>query len=268
MNRWIPAALTIPFALAACGDDDPTGPAGSAQVRLAFSTTASPSATSLPSLRMDELSVAGSNGTLLITDVQLIVAEFELEGDDDACEALTGDDDCMEFEAPPALLDLPLSGGEVIVATANVPAGTYDELEFEVEDLDEDDDDSQLTRDRIQQIRSDLLALYPGFPQEASMVVSGTFTPTGGAAQPFTVYFDADIEVELDLVPALVVDTAGAASRTITVNLQPDVWFSANGQVLDLSAFDGETLDFELEIEEGFEVELDDDDDDDDDNDD
>lgn len=91
------------------------------------------------------------------------------------------------------------------------------------------------------------------------MVVTGTFTPTGGAPQNFTVFFDADIEVEMDLVPPLVIDATGTASRTITINLDPALWFQANGQVLDLSSFNGQTLEFEAEIEDGFvEIEFDD----------
>lgn len=269
MKRRILAGLALPFVLAACGDDDPIGPEGTVPVRIAFSTTASAGTQRFVASRLSELMVTGDNGTLLITDIRLIVSEFELEGAEDACLAAGNDDDdlddCEEFEAPPSLLAVPLDGSEVVVATEEVPEGTYSELEFEVEDLEEDEDDLPLTRERIQQIRTELETLFPGIPPEASMVVTGTFTPTGGAAQSFTVFFDADIEVEMDLVPPVVIDAAGAASRTITVNLEPMRWFMVGADVLDLSAFDGQTLEFEAELEDGFEVELDDDLDDDDD---
>lgn len=260
MKRWIYTVMALPFALAACGSDDPTGPEGTVPVRVAFSTggaaLSSTSGASFSLNGMDQLTLTGENGTLVITDIRLIVAEFELERDEAACVEGIEDDDCEEFEAPPSLLDLPLEGGSVVVATANVPEGTYTEFEFEVEDLDLDDDDEVITRQRIEQIRAELLGLFPAFPDDASMVVTGTFTPTAGVPQSFTVFFDADIEVEMDLVPPLVIDATGAASRTITINLDPTLWFQANGQVLDLSAFNGQTLEFEAEIEDGF-VEID-----------
>lgn len=61
----------------------------------------------------------------------------------------------------------------------------------------------------------------------------------------------------------LVISSDGEASRTITVDVQPDIWFRLpTGGVLDLSQFDwdttGELLEFEFEFEDGFaEIEFD-----------
>ena len=75
---------------------------------------------------------------------------------------------------------------------------------------------------------------------------------------------EAEIEVELDLVPNLVIDESGASSQDLTVDVAPQIWFgAANGDVLDLSRFDWDAthqlLELEVEMEHGFiEVELDD----------
>ena len=244
--NWL-AAVVLPCALTAC-DDDATAPAADVPVQVAFASAATPG----PGPD-GELTLTGTNGTLVIEDVRMIVAEVELEGPE-ACVGTDDDDDDpgleeCEFESGPFLLDLPLGTGNVVVATANVPAGTYTELEFEVEDLDEDEDED--FGGALTAIRQQMRTAYPLFPDEASIVVRGTFTPTGGSVRPFTVYLDAEVEVERTLVPPLLV-ADGTSATTITVMMNPEVWFTATGgAVTDLSAFDGERLEFEAEFEDG-----------------
>ena len=63
--------------------------------------------------------------------------------------------------------------------------------------------------------------------------------------------------MELDLVPVLTV-ADGVASRELTILLRPDVWFlRADGTVWNLKDREGQLVDFELEIEDGFELEID-----------
>ena len=73
----------------------------------------------------------------------LIVAEFELDRlEDDDCD-LEGEardtGDCEEFEAPPFFVNLPLDETQVTVAAASITPDTYKELDFEIEDLGDDD---------------------------------------------------------------------------------------------------------------------------------
>lgn len=258
--------------LAACSDG--TEPGTALAIKFGTPSASSASAASLSRVAafgaaralQQGLVIAGSNGTLEITDIRVIVDEFELE----PVEVASCDDvepeppECQEFEARFLFVQVPLSGEPVTVATDAVPPGRYDEFEFEVEDLELDDDDPEdaaeadlaqalLTRIRTQEGFAD-------WPEKASMVVVGTFTPAGGGDPvPFRTYFEAEIEVEFDLVPPLEI-TADAAPA-IVVQLNPEVWFSrADGTVLDLSQFDfattGRLLEFELEIEEGFELEI------------
>lgn len=258
-------AGVLPFLLVACSGDS-TGANGASQVRIRFSVPSAPRAdvvtTAATADSLDApLVVTGSNGTLSITRIVLVVSKFALKGEHDC---VRGDRvheehgehhrDCR-FRGQPFLLDLPLGGGDVAVATDAVPAGTYDGLKFKVQDLheDDDDDDDDAERAGLAEVRAALKQAFPDVPDAASMVVTGTFTPTGGTARPFTTYFRAEVEVEMPIDPPLVVPADGG-SPTVTVHLDPTRWFKrSGGRVLDLSALDGRLLEFEAEMHVGFE---------------
>jgi hypothetical protein len=251
-------------ALAACGDT-PTGGGSEARVQLRFGVEgAASSAALLQTGGTGGLTITGANGTLRIDDIRLVVAEFELDGDDDVNRCGADDDgtpdqgggndddgsgdDCEDFQAGPLFIDLPLNGGASAVASGNVPAGVYDEVEFEVEDLDDDEEDPA-ERARIQALRQQILAQFPDWPRDASMLVVGSFTPTGGAARPFWAFVEAEIEIETQLSPPL---TVGAGeSRSVEVTLDPAAIFRDGANVLDLSSAGGR-LELEIEIENGF----------------
>ncbi len=265
--------IAIAFALAACGDG--TGPGASVAIQFAAvgpgaSPTAAPTsgpAAASNAAAQGELVIPGTNGTLTITQIGVIVEEFELEpvevGDCDDDNGPTSVE-CEDFETRYFFIDVPLDGEPVTVVNHDIPEGLYDELELEVDDLEVDDDDpedladAQLIQDLLNSIRQQL----DDWPDKASMVVSGEFTPTDGDPVGFRAYFEAEIEVELDLSPPLEV-TADMASKSIVVELVPEVWFKrGDGTVWDLSQFDfqttGELIEFELEMEDGFELEIDD----------
>lgn len=265
MRKILWSAVLIPFALPAC--DNPAGSEGSGNVAVRFATSspgasASRASFSLAASGAEQLVVTGSNGTLTITDVRFILNEFELERVEDDCEGLEGDaeDACEEFEAPPAFIDLPLGAGAVVAATQEVPAGRYEELKFEAEDIDFDEEEDDEKGAAIRTLAEAVRAAFPNWPEDASMVVVGTFTPTGGEPVPFTTFFEAEIKVEKEFDPALVIDDA---NRAVTVEVDPSAWFLSGGQVIDLSAFDfartGEVVEFEAKMENGFtKIEFDD----------
>lgn len=154
-------------------------------------------------------------------------------------------------------VNVPLGSGAIDVASALVPAGTYRQLEFEVEDLD-DDEEEPAERARIEALRREIVAAFPDWPREASMLAVGTFHLRSGSAVPFRVFAKAEIEVELDLVPPLVV--AQGAEREVPVRLDLAAIFRRpDGSVLDLSSHDaartGRLLRFEVELGSGFRVE-------------
>lgn len=245
--------IVLAAALAGCSDS-PTGGAGSdARVQLRFGVAggqALASGARLQTSGTDALVLTGGNGTLSISDIRLVVAEFELDGDDDVnrCQAAGGADDCEDFNAGPLFVDLPLAGGPVAVASGDVPPGVYDEVEFEAEDLDDDEEDPAEAA-RIAALRQQILSQFPDWPRDASMLVVGTFTPTSGAARPFRVFIEAEIEIELALNPPLTVGEGGTGSLDIT--LDPATIFRNGANVLDLSSA-GSRLELEVEIENGF----------------
>ncbi len=263
------SGVAATIALGACGDS--TGVDGPRQVSLSFQVGSS---TSLAAVSMvtppadgpqrvagPPLTLEGTNGTLQIDEIRVIVAEVELDGEDDACEDGTpSTDDCADFEAPPRFLDLPLDGQPVAAFTSLVPAGTYDELEFEIEDLEDDEEDTEFAAE-IAALREAILDEFPDWPREATALVVGSFTsPTETTS--FRVYLEAEIEVERDLVPPLVVADDGSDGIDLTVDIRPDIWFgSSDGTVLDLSQYDydatGQLLEFEVEMEDGIvEIEI------------
>lgn len=269
-GRPILTTLAAVAALGMVACDDTTGPGQGTPVAVAFSAAGSSTAAAPAesgSLATRDVSMGGTNGTLVIEELRVIVAEFELERlNEDEC--VDGNDACEEFEAPPAFVNVPLNAGEAVAVTAIVEPDTYDELEFEIEDLDDDEEDP-IKAQQIEELMNDIRAQFPDWPREASMLAIGTFTPTGGTPVPFRVYFAAEVEIEMDLVPPVTVADDGSGA-TFTVNIDPALWFTqADGTVMDLSTLDydttGSVVEFEVEMENGFtEIEFDDDDNDDD----
>jgi len=218
-------------------------------------STASPTASAASTAA--SLDISGSNGTLAISEIRLIVAGFELEKAEGLCSASTDaakdstevDRECPDFKAPPQFLDLPLDGKIEPIATAQMLPGTYSHLKFQVEDLSEDEEGDGKV---ISALRDTILAAFPDWPSKASVRVAGTFTDTAGVSTPFTVYAETEIEVEMKLTPPLIVSDAGVASREITVDVKPAGWFgNADGTVIDLSKYDFAVTGKVLEIEGG-----------------
>ncbi len=253
-------------AVALTGCDSTTGPGeDGARVSVSFrsggAAGASVAASGLgrvaSSVGARALTLTGSNGTLTLDEVWLIVAEFELErANDDDCDDAVDDDSCEEFNAPPQFIQLPLDGGSAPAVSQEVPPDLYDELEFEVEDIELDDDEDAGV---VQALFNEIRALIPDWPEEASMLVTGSFTPTGGgAARSFRVFFEAEIEIEIEFEPAL--DLRDGQDASVTVVVDPALWFARpDGTVLDLSQLQGQLVEFEAEFENGFtEIEFDD----------
>ena len=274
-RRILGCLLSLVVAAGTVGCGDSTGVGGPQNVALNFRVTSSsalqlirvsgPALASGPSSVEGgplTMTIGGPNGTLIIEKILLIVAEVELEGEDDGCDDLVPEvDDCADFEAPPRFIDLPLDGQPIEAFVGLIPPGTYTELEFEIEDLEDDEDDPELAS-AITALRADILAQIPEWPWEASGMVVGTFDSPSSGVVRFRVFLEAEIEIELDLIPNLVVGADGSASVDLTIDVRPDLWFlRPDGSVIPLHLFDydltGLLLEFELEMENGFtEIEI------------
>ena len=262
MNRFLAVSVVLTLSLAGC-----TGSllAPSGQANLTINFRAARSDLTPPTSGVSQpVVLTGANGLLTIDDVRFIVAEFELERTDEDCDDAIDEHSCEELHAPPQFLKLPLGGEAVTAITQNVPVGIYKELEFEVEDLELDEDEHHgiaAPQDLLDQIRGE----FPDWPIDASMLVTGNFAPVNGATPPtpFRVYFEAEIEIEQDFRPPLVI-LEGDLDKTVTITVDLSAWFTRpDGTIRDLSQFDfdstGKLVEFEVEMEDGFtDVEFDD----------
>lgn len=236
---------------AACED---AGPNTNVTVRMA-----GPTQVGVSTAAEGGLDISGSNGTLHISRIKLIVDEFELDKASDDCDDDIGGMDCEKFERKLFVVDVPLGTGSVTIDRAHIAEGVYTELEFEVKDLEDDVGDEDAAR--LAALLAEVRVQHPDWPARASMLIEGTFTPVGGAPQAFKTYFEAEIEVEYALSPALVVDATSTTG--VTVDLRPDLWFrNLDGSVRDLSQSHYPTtlatVEFEIEFERGIRIEFDD----------
>ena len=262
-------SVALMALLAAC--DGATGPGnngGSVAIRFETGASSGVSANILTSdnarTAFDQLTLTGTNGTLVIQDIRFIVEELELRsstnlacsdndddrmgGDGNSGRGRSGgsDDDDCEFEGGPFIVDLPLEGNAGI-STQNFPAGRYDSFKFEIDNLDMDDDrddgdDDATERQRVTELLAEMRSVYPNFPSRASMVVKGTQN-----GQPFVVYFRSDIDIESALNPPLQVP----GDNLLTVNLDPSKWFKSGNQVVNLLALNGQLVEFRTEFRSG-----------------
>jgi len=226
----------------------------------------------------DTLIVEGSNGRLEIRDIRFIVEEIELKKDKDDAECENeengeDEDDCEEMEAGPFFVDLPLQADTLNLGTDFFDPGLFEELEFEVGDVDldedEDDEEKQEHRELAELIRTD----FPDWPDEASLVIIGNFISTENDTSSFKVFAEAEVEIEMEFDPPMEIDE-NTFDQIIRVKIDPRRWLLlSDDTVPDLSEFDyestGRILEFEAKFKDGFmSVEVEDDRDDDDDDDD
>lgn len=253
-------AALLAFGLTAC---DSLGPGGDTTVGVAFQTAsggsasisgASASLSGAPDASA-AISFSGTNGTLELSTAHIVVTDFALERANAECDSVQNEDACEQFSADPRFIELPLDGGTSVAVSQQVPADSYDELEFEVDDLEDDDGGEEHPAE--QQLLEDIRGQFAEWPQDGSLRVTGTFTPADGSSpRDFTAYFEAEIEIEKEFPSPLVIED-GMGNQTVTVTVDPSVWFtSADGSVVDLSQYDfqstGSVAEFEIEMENGF----------------
>jgi hypothetical protein len=206
--KRITIALTAAVLAAACSDS--TGPAAESGVSLSF-TSGGAGAAAAPgaffSIMSDTLSDGQSN-VLILDKVEVVLREIELKRQSaPGCDDLPDDDDCEKFETGPVLVDVPLNGQTETAVTISPDPDTYDELEFDIHKVSNDDPEDAAFR-----------AAHPDMVGK-SIRVMGSYN-----GQPFTYETDLDVEQEFDLSPPIVV-TSETTSTNVTVLLGVDQWF-------------------------------------------
>ncbi len=196
-------------ALAACNTTNPTQ---LADVAVSF-TRGTPGATAA---LFDRAGATAANA-LVITSARLVLREIELKRADVTDCDLLGEnaDGCEEFEAGPVLVSIPVDGSVSEEFTLAIPAGSYDEIEFDIHKVSSGDEaDAQF------------LVQNPTF-EDLSIRVVGTFD-----GQDFVFETDLDVEQELNLFPPLVI--GGSVSINITIAVGLDRWFlDTTGQTVN-----------------------------------
>jgi hypothetical protein len=215
MRRFALALLFLTLA----GCSETTVPVEFRNVQVSFATRspaallASEVASGLAAL--DDTLITGSD-TLVLTSVQVVLREIELERSDVSdCDDEPDSDGCEEFEAGPFLVSLPLGTGPESMFDLDIPSGTYTEIEFDIHKVEDEPDDIVF------------LQSHPEFDGK-SIRVTGTFN-----GQAFLYESELGVEQELDLIPPLVVDE-GSGSTNITILVDVDTWFrDSSGNVIN-----------------------------------
>ena len=215
-------ALVSALVVAACSN----GTMGSVSFSLTARRAASPGPSaafssgapaSAPSVTAagDSTVIALAPDTVIVRSAQLVLRKVELKRADVAsCDAILGNGDCEDFETGSKLLTLPL-GSAVIAQDVSIsaPAGTFDELEFNVHKPSSSEDAA-------------FIAANPDFAT-ISIRVIGTFvhgTGTGaGTRSDFTFTSDVDQSQKASLIPPMTLHDG----QTLNVTLRVDIstWY-------------------------------------------
>lgn len=197
------------LVLAACSDA--SGPKGPAAVSLSFATRSQPAALASAA----PITVDANGSSLVINRIQAVFGEIELEPMDmPDCPASGEGNECPELKLDPVLVELPLDGVATLDLGAVIPAGTYKELEFEIDAVES-----------AEASGGPFLAAHPEF-RGISIRVEGTYN-----GEPFVYTTGLDTEVELEFENGFAV-SGNPSNLTVLVDVAS--WFKdVSGALLD-----------------------------------
>ncbi|MDX1587148.1 MAG: hypothetical protein R3222_10395 [Balneolaceae bacterium] len=177
-----------------------------------------------------------------ITSAKLLVRKIEFSNDleDDGLA-----DDSLEFETGPFVVQLNLDGSLNTVAVNNVPAGQYDEIEFDVHKPE----DTETPPDPDFKIGT-------SGDERFSVIIQGTYN-----GENFTYRSSENMDQEIEFsTPLNITEDTDRINVTLTVDLSE--WFTdENGNPLDPTLVDNENA-IDDSIERSFEDAFEDDDED------
>lgn len=172
--------------------------------------------------------VGTSRDTMVISSVKLVLGNVKVRRsgvaacpDSIAPSTVRGrssdDRGCSRLDLGPMLLDLPLTGSATSPLTVTVPAGTYSEVEFELDDV--------RTDARATPAERAFLAANPTF-RDRTVEVRGTYRGTA-----FTFVSDVSADVEFEFEPAMTIEAG--KNDNVTVSLDLAAWFrNGSGAIL------------------------------------
>lgn len=200
-----PAAVaTLALLGAACADT--TSPGANRTVTVAFATR--PAAALSQGASFDITA-----GPIVVTRAQLVFSELEMEPVGASCANGTSmepdEDHCPELKVGPTVVDLPLDASAKSILSVAVPAGSYEEIEFEIDAVSTHSDDDP-------QAVAAFLAAHPDL-EGVSIRVEGTYN-----GSPFVFTTGVEVEMELEFTPAIVVD---GTTNALVINVDVASWF-------------------------------------------
>jgi hypothetical protein len=206
------------LALIGCGGGGSGGGsgAGTGSVSLSSVTTDSSTKASHKAGAAGEASLktlTDGSTTIVITRARVLLREIEFEVDDD--DLL---EDLFEYETPATVVELDLNGTLTNITAGNVPANTYDEIEFEIHRIDPlDADDAAAIAAAPAGMFDDFLA-----GDRYSIIIDGT-VDVGSGPIAFTFQSRDEAEQEIELTSPLVVTAGGDVNVTLTSDM--NLWF-------------------------------------------
>lgn len=214
--------LLVALTAAGCSTGDRTAPAGSGRVAFQIATTAQggSGSTAAPA----GVTVSRGADVIVISDVQLVARRIRLERAAGTCTPAASDGEsgggdrnggsdqdsdhtpeCPTLKAGPFLLTPPLTDGAETSFIADLPAGTYHELNLLIWHPSAKPEDAAF------------VAAHPEFAT-ISIRVTGTFN-----GSPFTFAGDIRAEQEIEFPAPIVV--AEGATTNVTLLLDVRGWF-------------------------------------------
>jgi hypothetical protein len=185
-------------ALVAASCSDPSGPEGDGNVQVrAFSRG------------VTEWSGGSASdvNSLEIERVYVVLGRVKLETAGDGTNDFT--------DERPLVIELGQDQGPVLAVTADVPAGTYKELELAIDKLEPG-----------HPLEQSMIDTYPGL-HDASILVEGTLTLAGSGPQGFSFAAALDVDLELIFTPPLTISSPEPGSTLLSLVLDASGWFYA-----------------------------------------
>ena len=223
-SRLLPLVLLT--SLAACSDGSSPLNSDGGATSLSVSFAATGTATTTPN--GSAVIVGSANDTLVVSRVELVLDEVKLKrsGVTSCPDSMSTSRDssrsadrsgCSRLDLGPTLLDLPLSGTGTSPVSVTVPAGTYHEIEFELDDVSTSSGSSAAERA--------FLAAHPDL-RDVSVRVTGTYRGTA-----FSYVSRPKAKVEFEFEPSIVIEAG--VNDNVTIALDLGQWFKdAAGAVL------------------------------------
>jgi len=197
--------LAVALVVAACGDS--TGPTAGTSVSLTMASDLASGAAPAAGIAAAPARAPITDGvnTLEVTSVQVVLRQIELKSVEVAdCSVEPEPAGCEHFRSDPVLVDVPVDGSTDQDVSIVLPAGTYDEVKFDIHEVTASD--------------GAFLTANPTM-ENRSIVVEGTFN-----GNPFFFETNMSQEQSFMLVPNLVVADGGAATN-VTIRFDVSTWF-------------------------------------------